>query len=173
MLKIKRIRDTDAGVYTCIARNAYGSLSFDFNIKVKGSLYFILFARHSGLTVFTYLSSLVIKGCVQNKSSHGIVKPPSPYPHFPHSPHSKCFHERYWGIVSQSPIPIFLCCGIGSRALMMLTQWAKSPKKNSLRFVNSALKIMLLKIHSYRLLFRRFCTHGALIKPTEWVGLVL
>jgi len=37
--------------------------------------------------------------------------------------------------------------------LAMLTQWAKSPKKNSL-------KELLSKMYSYRLLFRRFCPIG-------------
>ncbi|XP_057309057.1 contactin-4-like [Hydractinia symbiolongicarpus] len=34
MLKIKRIRNADVGTYTCIASNAYGNLTFDFDIKM-------------------------------------------------------------------------------------------------------------------------------------------
>ncbi|XP_066918796.1 fibroblast growth factor receptor-like 1 [Clytia hemisphaerica] len=35
ILKIRRIRNSEVGIYTCIAKNAYGSLSFDFKIRIK------------------------------------------------------------------------------------------------------------------------------------------
>ena len=38
LLRIQRIRARDAGVYTCLASNKYGNLSFSFPLKIKGSL---------------------------------------------------------------------------------------------------------------------------------------
>ncbi|XP_065671591.1 fibroblast growth factor receptor-like 1 isoform X1 [Hydra vulgaris] len=35
MLKIKRLRESDAGFYTCTVSNSFGNLSFTYNIKLK------------------------------------------------------------------------------------------------------------------------------------------
>ena len=36
VLKIKGARDPDVGIYTCTVVNQYGSLSFDFHVKLTG-----------------------------------------------------------------------------------------------------------------------------------------
>ena len=43
MMKIRRIRTTDSGVYTCIASNKYGNLSFSFPLKIKGNVLMLIY----------------------------------------------------------------------------------------------------------------------------------
>ena len=38
LLKIQRLRARDSAVYTCIASNRYGNLSFSYSLKIQGKL---------------------------------------------------------------------------------------------------------------------------------------
>lgn len=46
-LKIQRLRARDSGVYTCVASNKYGNLSFSYPLKVRGTLGLIIFIFRS------------------------------------------------------------------------------------------------------------------------------
>ena len=59
MLKIKRFRDTDVGIYTCTASNVYGNLSYNFDIKIKGEKIFGAFLLLPRPQCFTCLANTV------------------------------------------------------------------------------------------------------------------
>ena len=62
MMKIRRIRTTDSAVYTCIASNKYGNLSFSFPLKIKGNvLLFICRVSHQKGPAFAKNATLLLE----------------------------------------------------------------------------------------------------------------
>ena len=45
LLKIQRLRARDSAVYTCIASNRYGNLSFSYPLKIRGKLIQIMYRK--------------------------------------------------------------------------------------------------------------------------------